>query len=160
MKATLDTIITPALARLLPEGMGTIHAKAMLLAIGAQESGLRHRAQLGGGPARGLWQFERGGVTGVLRHPRTRDHAITACWRSSTAPTTAAVYHNLATDDHLACAFARLLLWTLPGALAGRDDHATGWDQYIQAWRPGKPRQEKWDQNFRNAWDAVSGGGK
>ena len=82
MKTTLATIIEPAL-RILPPMMTSDAAKAMLLAIGMQESRLIHRKQIGG-PAMGLWQFERGGgVAGVLRHPRTQGHAATVCWRKN-----------------------------------------------------------------------------
>lgn len=156
MKHTLDTIIAPAL-RILPPMMTSDAAKAMLLSIGMQESRLTHRKQIGG-PARGLWQFERGGgVAGVLRHPRTQGHAATVCWRLGNAGTTASVYHGLQSDDVLACCFARLLLWTLPGALPARADVQGAWDQYIAAWRPGKPHRHTWDDFYREAWEVVSG---
>ena len=156
MKETLTHIITPAL-RILPPMMTSDAAKAMLLAIGMQESRLTHRKQIGG-PARGLWQFERGGgVAGVLRHPRTQGHAATVCWRLGNAGTTASVYHQLASDDVLAACFARLLLWTLPDALPGRERVAEGWGQYIRAWRPGKPRPETWADFYAQAWEVVSG---
>ena len=154
MKHILSTIIEPAL-RLLPPMMTSDRASAMLLAIGMQESGLEHRKQIGG-PARGLWQFERGGgVAGVLRHPRTQGHAATVCWRLGNAGTTASVYHQLEHDDILAACFARLLLWTLPGALPTREQVAEGWGQYIKAWRPGKPHPETWSDFYREAWEVV-----
>ena len=153
MKTTLETIIGPAM-RILPPMMTSLRAKAMLLAIGMQESRLTHRKQING-PARGLWQFERGGVTGVLRHPRTQGHAATVCWRLGNAGTTASVYHALEHDDVLAACFARLLLWTLPGALPARDDVHGGWDQYISAWRPGKPHRHTWNEFYREAWEVV-----
>ena len=55
MKQILATIIEPTL-RILPPMMTSDAAKAMLLAIGMQESRLTHRKQIGG-PAMGLWQF-------------------------------------------------------------------------------------------------------
>ena len=156
MKAILDTIIEPALA-ILPPQMTSRRAKAMMLAIGMQESRLVHRKQING-PARGLWQFERGGgVAGVLRHPATRDHAATVCWRLGNAGTTASVYHQLEHDDVLAACFARLLLWTLPGVLPERGDVAGAWDQYIVAWRPGKPHRHTWDEFYEEAWATVLG---
>lgn len=156
MKTALDTIIDPAL-RILPPMMTSRRACAMLLAIGMQESRLVHRKQIGG-PARGLWQFERGGgVAGVLRHPRTQGHAATVCWRLNNAGTTTSVYHALEHDDVLAACFARLLLWTLPVALPARDDVQGGWDQYIAAWRPGKPHRHTWDDFYREAWEVVCG---
>lgn len=156
MELTIRDIILPALA-ILPPPMTSIRAQVMLLAIGAQESGLTHRRQMGGGPARGLWQFERAGIQGVLHHHATTEHAAAVCWRCANAGTTAAVYHQLESDDILACAFARLLLWTLPGQLPGRDQAEEGWSQYVAAWRPGKPHRERWDANFERAWDAVIG---
>ena len=155
MELILRDIIHPALA-ILPPMMTSRRAKAMLLAIGMQESRLVHRRQING-PARGLWQFERGGVAGVLRHPATQAHAATVCWRFGNAGTTAAVYHQLEHDDVLAACFARLLLWTLPGVLPVRGQAEEGWRQYIAAWRPGKPHRERWDANFERAWDAVLG---
>jgi len=153
MKTTLSNIIEPAL-RILPPMMTSYRAKAMLLAIGMQESRLTHRKQIGG-PARGLWQFERAGIQGVLHHPRTQGHASTICWRLGNAGTTASVYHGLESDDVLACCFARLLLWTLPGALPARDDVQGAWDQYIAAWRPGKPHRHTWDKFYAEAWEVV-----
>ena len=156
MKHILTTIIEPAL-RILPPMMTSRRAKAMLLAIGIQESRLTHRKQIGG-PATGLWQFERGGgVAGVLRHHKTRDIAQDVCWRLGNSGTVAAVYHQLGHDDVIAACFARLLLWTLPGALPARDDAQGGWDQYIAAWRPGKPHRHTWDDFYREAWEVVNG---
>lgn len=153
MKTTLANIIEPAL-RILPPMMTSDSAKAMLLAIGMQESRLVHRKQING-PAMGLWQFERGGVAGVLRHPRTQGHAATVCWKLGNAGTVDSVYHQLEHDDVLAACFARLLLWTLPGALPDRDDVQGGWDQYTAAWRPGKPHRHTWDDFYREAWEVV-----
>ena len=154
MKHILTTIIEPAL-RILPPMMTSDAAKAMLLAIGMQESRLTHRKQING-PARGLWQFERGGgVAGVLRHPATQAHAATLCWRCGNAGTTAAVYHQLEHDDVLAAGFARLLLWTLPGVLPVRGQAEEGWRQYIAAWRPGKPHRHTWDKFYEDAWEVV-----
>lgn len=154
MICTLETI-DRALSYLPPQ-MSSLRARAMLLAIGMQESRLVHRKQIGG-PARGLWQFERGGVAGVLRHPATQAHAATLCWRCGNAGTTAAVYHQLEHDDVLAAGFARLLLWTLPGALPVRGQAEEGWRQYIAAWRPGKPHRHTWDEFYEEAWATVLG---
>lgn len=154
MKHILNNIIEPAL-RILPPMMTSDEAKAMLLAVGMQESGLTHRRQIGG-PARGLWQFERdGGVAGVLRHHRTRDYAKDVCWKLGNAGTVASVYHGLEHDDVLAAGMARLLLWTLPMKLPARDDVQGAWDQYIAAWRPGKPHRHTWDDFYREAWEVV-----
>jgi hypothetical protein len=146
----------PAAFSLLPESMRSEKAAAMLLAIGLQESKFRHRAQIGG-PALGFWQFEENGVRGVLRHAATSEPAFNAL-RSlsySDAPIIFAVHKSLCHNDVLACAFARLLLWTLPSGLADRDQPERGWEQYLAAWRPGKPHPETWKSNFNRAWSLV-----
>lgn len=154
MKTTLANIIEPAL-RILPPMMTSDAAKAEMLAIGMQESRLKHRRQING-PARGLWQFERGGgVAGVLRHHKTRDYAKNVCWKLGNAGTVASVYHQLEHNDVLAACFARLLLWTLPGTLPTREDVDGAWGQYITAWRPGKPHRHTWDDFYREAWEVV-----
>ena len=61
----------------------------------------------------------------------------------------------LADNDILACAFARLLLWTLPDALPGRDDAVVGWSQYRRTWRPGTPHPEPWAGHWKPAWELL-----
>src|SRR3546814_6857126 len=63
----------------------------MLLAIGLQESRFLHRAQIGG-PARGYWQFERGGVHGVLSHHASKAEAGKLCAALDYAPSEDIVY--------------------------------------------------------------------
>lgn len=148
----------PAALSLLPEAMDTIKARALLVAIALQESGFRHRKQLGG-PALGLWHFEEAAVREVLRHPDTEKHAKAAVETllygyAVVYSTHAAIQHN----DVLACCFARLLLWRLPEKLPGRDEADEAWTQYLAAWRPGKPRYDDWDENYRLAWAATTEG--
>lgn len=157
MTTIIRDIINPALA-LLPPQMTSDESRAMLVAIGLQESALKYRTQHAGGPARGLWQFERIGVQGVLRHPATRGFAADLCWRCGVAATTAAVYHRIETDDILAAGIARLALWPFPYPLPKRGDSADGWFQYLNVWRPGKPHKDKWEDNFHRAWEIVSEG--
>lgn len=161
----LANVITPALS-ILPPQMRSDEARAMLLAIAMQESGLRHRVQMQGGPARGLWQFERGtektrgGVTGVLMHRSTRTLADVVCKHQGVSATPDAVYAALAENDALACQFARLLLYTVPAPLPGRSGQGEAWRQYAtMSWNPGKPRPEKWAGNWSAAWNAVMGAG-
>ncbi len=149
----------PAAYSLLPDRMQSAEATAMLLAIGMQESRFEARRQLPKGPARGFWQFERGGgVVGVLEHSSTAPLAAKVL-DSLRYPLTvddvachAAIEHN----DVLACCFARLLLWTLPDALPKRLEPERAWHQYIRAWRPGKPHVQTWPANFALAWSIVS----
>lgn len=142
--------ILPALA-LLPARMNSPAAVALLLAIGLQESRLTHRRQIGG-PARGLWQFERGGgVRGVLEHPSSKALAAAVCEARGVEPIAGRVYDALEDDDVLAAAFARLLLWTDPKPLPAMGDTQAGWDCYIRTWRPGKPHRRTWDALYAQA---------
>jgi hypothetical protein len=150
----------PAAYALLPPQMESDHATAMLLAIGLQESQFLQRSQLKG-PARGFWQFELGGIAGVLRHERTRapmHEVLTTLRYGALSDRVASCYKIIEHSDTLACVFARLLLWTLPFALPEEDQPERGWLQYVQAWRPGIPRRETWDVYYRDAWDRVLSG--
>ncbi len=146
-------VLTAALA-LLPARMDTPEARALLLAIALQESRFVHRHQING-PARGFFMFEKAGVSGVLNHPASatyaRDMSRSLCYE----PAVTTIYDAIADNDILACCFARLLLWTLPDALPGRDDVQRGWAQYLAAWRPGRPRIETWSNCWARAWAVV-----
>jgi hypothetical protein len=149
--------IAPALA-LLPAKMSGAKAETMLLAIGLQESRFEHRKQIGG-PAVGLWQFEQGGgVRGVLTHPASRDHAAALCRARGIPASASAIYSALVTDDVLAAAFARLLLWTDPAALPAVGAQASAWDLYLRVWRPGKPHPRTWEGLYQKAQAAVTEG--
>ena len=146
-------ILTPALS-LLPERMDSESARAMLIAICLQESGLNHRQQIGG-PARGFPQFEAAGVHGVMTHHATADLARHVCSELVYQPTTDEVHAAVKDNDLLSACFARLLLWTVPAALPDADQPEVGWEQYTWAWRPGRPHRERWDANWERAWNAV-----
>jgi len=145
----------PAAMSLLPAKMDSPEARAMILAIGLQESNFEHRKQIVG-PARGLFQFESGGgIRGVLTHRASAEPAMVVCEALLYEPSDWAVYLALADNDVLACAFARLLLWTLPAALPKQGDAEEGWRQYIAAWRPGKPHPATWGEHFNKAWSLL-----
>lgn len=151
---TLDeitkTAINPALA-LLPSAMDRPQARVMLLAIGMQESRFTHREQIGG-PARGFWQFEKGGgVKGVMNHPLTMVMAKAVCADCGVPFDRTIVYQTLAKNDELAAAFARLLLWSDPKSLPGKNDAEGGWELYARTWRPGKPHRATWDDFYKAA---------
>lgn len=150
----LQTALRGAM-KMLPPAMDSPAARAMIMAICLQESGLQLRKQVGG-PARGYAQFEQGGgVTGVLTHPQISAYTRTVCASLDVLPTAAAVYAALEQNDVLAVACARLLLWTLPDQLPSKEEPDKGWAQYMAAWRPGKPHPEKWRANFTHAWELV-----
>ncbi len=151
-----DEVMPEAFALLSP-GMNSLPAKAMLLAIGLQESKFTARVQDNGGPAHGYWQFEQGGgCTGVIRHPVSRGSAVFVCNNRNVAPLPRDVYKAIINDDILACCFARLLLYTLPEKLPTREQNEAGWQQYITAWRPGKPHRNTWDAYYDHAWSLVT----
>lgn len=148
----------------LPLKMDTPKARFMLLAIGYQESKMKARFQVPRGihpvgtkgPARGLWQFERGGGThGVMRHEASRDFAKSVCDSRDVEWNATAIWERFEHDDVLACAFARLLLWTDPRPLPGRDEIAKGWECYYRNWRPGAPRLAEWSHAWRYATETL-----
>lgn len=150
--------IIPAALSVLPPEMDTIPARAILLAIGLQESRFEHRRQING-PARGMFQFEYGGgLAGVMTHRATRGHldaALCAQRYEGVIDEPARLFTAIEHNDVLACVCARLLLWTLPGALPDRYQPMTAWDQYLQAWRPGKPHMSTWRGYWADAWELV-----
>lgn len=127
----------------------------MMLAIGLQESRFTHRQQIGG-PARGFWQFEKGGgVKGVLRHHSTAEYARAVCSARDVLADESAVYARLDQDDVLAAAFARLLLWTDPKAIPALGDVDQAWNLYIRTWRPGKPHPQTWNGLYSRAMESA-----
>jgi hypothetical protein len=148
-------IVEQAMAHLLPCKFDSTAARVMLLAIGMQESGFIARQQKGG-PARSFWQFEQaGGIQGVLTHPASKAYARAFCGLRAVAPVASDVYAAFLSDDQLACAFARLLLWTDAAPLPQVGDAAGAWAYYLRNWRPGKPRPEAWAANYAAATHQV-----
>lgn len=139
---------------MLPAAMDSDRARVMLFAIGLQESRFTARRQLlkvGGemrpiGPAKGFWQFERGGgCRGVVDHPASRYWMHQACQARGVAFNATAIWNAIESDDVLAAVAARLLLFTDPRKLPECVDAAAGWNLYARTWRPGKPHRQTWD---------------
>lgn len=149
----------PSAYRTLPARFTSAHATAMLLAIGLQESGFRHRRQING-PARGFWQFERGGgVRGILTHDKTRpllDRALRELKFDAAIGLEAACHNLIEVNDVVAAVFARLLLSTVLQRLPQRGEAQLAWEQYVEAWRPGKPHRDTWDAYYEHAWSLVA----
>lgn len=144
----LDAIDT-ALA-LLPRAMTSDPARVMLYAIGQQESRFEHRRQIVNGkpigPAKGFWQFERGGgCKGVVSHPASRYWMHQVCQSRGVQFNATALWHAIESDDVLAAAAARLLLFTDPRKLPPVTDPREAWNLYVRVWRPGKPHRQTWD---------------
>lgn len=152
----IQTGIAPALGELELHGIkDTPEARRFLLAIAMQESSLAHRRQVvqGGaenGPAASFWQFEQGGgCKGVLNHRSTAVRMAKLCADYNVMPTAPGLWEAMRYNDVVAAAAARLLVYTLPKGLPTTEQE--GWEQYIAAWRPGKPHVRTWAAN----WDAA-----
>lgn len=162
---TTARAINPAL-QILPPAMDSPEARVMLLAIALQESRLEYRRQLKGGPARGLWQFERGsqasrgGVWGVFLHEASRYWLSQLCAARGITFHPEYIYPVLERDDVLAAGLARLLLFTDPQRLPAVHDAAGAWDLYARrTWRPGRPHRDTWDKFHAQARAFVADAG-
>jgi len=156
--ADIDSKVIPAAlgilnARITPE------VRVLMLAIGLQESGFVHRAQViaggGKGPARGFWQFERGGVRGVYLHRVSHEFLRLLCRARDVNFDVPQIWLALETDDVLAAGVARLLLLTEPAPLPSTLDRDGAWAYYERLWRPGKPRPSAWPGNHATALAQV-----
>jgi hypothetical protein len=152
LDAILRTAINPALG-MLPVKMDSDAARVMMLTITLQEArGIDRYQKVAGdpsakGPARGLWENERGGVYCVMTNPATKAHAEAVCKALKVPFDQVLIHAALEHKDVLAAAFARLILWADPKPLPGVDaDHETAWQCYLRTWRPGKPHRETWDE--------------
>ncbi len=150
-----SNIIFPCAFKFMAPKLNSNAARAMLLAIGWQESDFEHRKQLGG-PAQGYFQFEMIGVRGSLMHHRTGKivRAIAGVMGYENAKE---IHPALENNDLLATVLARYNLYNFPGALPDRGDAEEGWRQYLDQWRPGRPRHERWEERFNQAWRIVLG---
>jgi hypothetical protein len=150
------TALIPGLS-LLPAAMDTPEARSMIVAVCLQETGLAKRRQLGGGTARGYAQFEPVGVRGVLKHQASGARLREVCTALDISGTYQAIHRALEFHDPLTVCCARLLLRTLPAPLPTAEQDAVAWEQYLDAWRPGRPRPETWGVNFSVAWELIQG---
>jgi hypothetical protein len=156
--------VLPDAFSLLPGQMDSREARAMLIAIGLQESDFNARRQGGRGtapgfgPARGFWQFEKmGGVAEILHNTTTGPIIKPICEMLLYDPTPATCHAAIEHNDVLATCFARLLLWVDPRALPSPIEVNKGWRIYNANWRPGKPHPEKWPECFAEGWRIVQG---
>ena len=154
-QTVLAKVIVPALA-LLPANMDTPEARAMLVAIGGQESGYRTRQQ-NGGPARGMWQDERPVEQLLLTNQASAAEVHALCKSRAVAPVASDMYWAVGTDDVFAAGIARLILWCDLEPLPAVGDQDAAWACYLRVWGPGKPRPADWPANYRAALAAVTG---
>ena len=90
-----------------------------------------------------------------MKHKATRAYAREACREMVVVAEVKPVHVAITNNDILAAVLARLNLWWLPYALAQTKQGM--WNQYLDAWRPGKPRPKAWAKNFELAHAAVLG---
>lgn len=168
---TVFDFLFPATMKLFPAHYSSPEAAAMLLAIGMQESDFVHRRQLIGsrywwkslnGPAAGFWGFERVGIRAVLDHRTTGPMIRRVLDKFGYPDDVETIYQALIHNDLLAVAFARMLLYTVPESLPRLDEANAqkAWEQYLWAWRPGKPRPERWFERWQMAVEIVKKGVK
>jgi hypothetical protein len=131
-------------------------AEVLLTAIAGQESALKHRKQQPG-PARGFWQFERGGgFEGVLNHSRTGPLARKLIEALALPSDRDSLWQALPASELLQVGFARLLLWSDNAPLPAVGDREAGWAYYLRNWRPGKPHRDRWDAHYDAAIQAAA----
>ena len=168
---------------LLPAKMNSPEATLLLLAIQRQEDPqqLRYQkvartaktlpenvvsADWAKGPARGLLQFEQGGgVKGVIGHPSAWRQAQAVCQARGVLFSAGAIWRTLETDDVLALALGRLLLWTDSGKLPEIGEEQQAFDCYLRTWRPGAwsrgdaaqrtALRQKWARNYAAALNEL-----
>lgn len=154
------TAISKALL-LLPAQMDSLRSRAQLMKTSLQESQGIYRKQFGGGPARGLWQFElgrescRSGVWGVFLHPLCRHHLEKLCAVQDVICEPLHIYEALAKDDVLAAGVARLNYWWNSAPLPDVHDEQGSWDYYNDTWHPGRPRRDTWAGYHRDVIDYL-----
>lgn len=131
----------------------TDSARVLVMAIAGQESRWKERRQIGG-PARSYWQFEEGGgVAGLFRV--TPRQIGTVCASLDILYDPDVVFEAMAWNDTLACAMARLLLWTDAAPLPAYWDKIAGWQYYERNWRPDAPHPETWSALHDQSMSAI-----
>lgn len=129
-------------------------AKVLVMTIAGQESRWKERRQIGG-PARSYWQFEQGGgVAGLFRVTPRQLGAV--CASLDIPYDDDVVFEAMAWNDTLACAMARLLLWTDEVRLPAVGDKEGAWQCYLRTWRPGMPHRESWDGLYDQSIAAIA----
>ncbi|MGH8567428.1 MAG: hypothetical protein ACREXU_05265 [Gammaproteobacteria bacterium] len=157
--------MTPLLLRnltvvptLMAMGEARVRDRAFLLiAIAIQESDLTHRRQSPRGPARSWWQIEPATAYDTIGRYRPAADMLRELRLDKDY-----ILPVLEWCDPAACAIAAGIVKLCPLALPAIPESApiTGareacWEYYLRAWRPGKPRRERWDEAFEGAVKAM-----
>jgi hypothetical protein len=155
-KDLLMNAVDPALALLakLANVKSDDRARVLMMAIAGQESAWKERRQIGG-PARGFWQFEKGGgVAGLFRVTPNQLKAVCDELEVPYDPTI--VFEAMAWNDTLAACMARLLFWTDASQLPEVGNVDAAWAYYQRNWRPGAPHPEIWPARYGTAMGLVT----
>lgn len=132
--------------------LNNIAAARMILAAAVQESQLTYRHQIGG-PAHGFAQDEPIGAAEALRVDRMKGwHFLEAMGLPQTP---VELHRALEFSEWAMVISARLKLWPLPERLPLDGEEQMAWEQYQQAWRPGKPHPHRWNHSWVTACQAV-----
>lgn len=142
-----DQVVIPTLTHL---GLYSVAAEALLLGTAAQESHLRYLVQLGGGPARGLWQMEPATHDDIWTHYLRYKPELAARVRRIMVPSWNA-HEQLVWHLAYACAMARIHYWRVPRPLPAAGDvdgQARYWKLYYNT-PLGRGRMEEYVRSWR-----------
>lgn len=150
-------VIRQTYKEVLPGKFNSIEADAMLLTIKVTESGPDFTTrQQKGGPAHGLWQFELAGTAGVIRHSASARYVDTVCYLLGVPVFVQTIYKEFLTNDVLACAFARLLLYTDAAPLPALHQPLEAAHYYKRTWKPGAYREQDFINNYKQVMDFLT----
>ena len=151
----LNAIIEPTLCHL-KEISFSKAASQLILGTAIHESLLKHRRQMGGGPARGLFQMEPATHNDIwdnyLKYRQKIADQVQALKSTPGADGVAELEYN----DNYAAAMCRVHYYRAPGALPAFDDldkMAAYWKQYYNT-SAGKGTVEK----YKKDWNAHTKG--
>ena len=125
-----DFVIRPTIKSL---GLWSTEAEELLLGTALKESGLIHRVQLGGGPARGLFQMEPATHDDIWDNYLRYHKALATLAKSLKSRPTAAGAYELRNNDRYAAAMARIHYKRAPAPLPAAGDvqaMAAYWKRY------------------------------
>ena len=155
-KVLVDYFIRPAcdyISEYCPNCNGP-NSVQMMLAIAAQEShcGMYFK-QVGGGPARGVWQVETRSSEDVLENFVAHKNGLADLLMSMYSPVLK--YAHIQSPLYN-CAIARLILYRYPEAMPDLDDKDGMWEFYKHRYNSeyGAAEQHEWDKN----WDMFVAG--
>jgi len=161
-KRFFRTIVQPTLAMM--EAHPAIRipvtpkGNVLVMTCAGQESLWKSRRQIRIGQyhpqsvgARSYWQMEStwGGPVAINDVIQDTPRQLFAICEDLEIPTDElSLYEACAWNDTLACALARLLLWSDPAPLPEVGDKQGSWDYYRRNWKPGVPHPSTWSARY------------